>query len=675
MRLTSLSATDALSFDTVTLHVGPALSVVVGPNGSGKTNLGRLVTLAVNALRAVVSGDFAELDREWSLVGRYGSTTFEVRVGVVFDDEDELSLIEDWARTAVVTALRGNNPQQGARYDALLAGDLGAGSFLGSGELVVRHDPNLGHPWSVFWQTTSPLTHLDLWQIHALASGPVDPGRAGTARSDLRAEICRSPDTGRPLPDLTERSPESDVAQYGALLGAFRLTDLLAASAPVELIARRGGTSPEAPAMRRLIDRFPELRDSTRGLLTFGHVLVRLLSTALIITENRRSPVQSMVEVSALKGTARMEDGSGTAVELLRLKNGDAGQRARFQAAQGIFTQITGRHLDVRQQAVALGADTNGLLVVPVVVDTHPDHGGDVDMPLRLSGAGAEEATFLAVLLSDDRHTMVLDEPATNLSPLAQRRLLRALRQWRAGQQTIMITHSAHLMPVQDAADLAVVTRLDRRDGRTVAHRPGLDQRGFDDLKELLRQSQIRDLLFAAGVVLVEGPTEVDVFEVWLAQADTRGLPTPQSAHVVFLSVGGDERFPKFARLMGELAVPYAIIADGPALHATGSLSKLPTPAPEGPPGESFEDARKRWAAHRVHTLATEFGISPDHGKGEIEAFLQRVDPQAWADVTAAGGRKDKPLLGYRFASRVPTPDVVTELWRDLLLDLGLRCN
>ncbi|MBK8078473.1 MAG: AAA family ATPase [Kineosporiaceae bacterium] len=674
MRLTSLTATDTLSFDTVALDVSDGLSVIVGPNGSGKTNLGRLVRLAVTAVKAVATGSFAELDREWSLAGRYGSTTFEVRLGAAFEDENEQSLIEDWARAAVVTGLRGSSPQQGPRYEDLLAEDLGAGTFLGAGQLVVRHDPGPGHPWAVFWQTAEPLAHLDLWQSHAVVPGTVTAERVGTARSDLRAELCRSPDEGQPLPDLSEQSPQTVVTQYEKVLGAFTFTDLVATSAPVELIARRAGSNPEAASLRRLIERFPELRESPRDHVSFAQVLDHLLSGSLTVTENRRSPVRAMVDVPELASTAGIEDGSGTAVELLRLKNGDARERARFHRAQDVFTQITGRRLDVRQQAVDVGADTHRLLVVPVVVDVHPEHGHDVDIPLRLSGAGVEEAAFLAVLLTDDRHTLLLDEPATNLGPVAQRRLLDVLRQSRAGRQTILITHSAHLVPMRDAADLAAVTRLDHRDGRTLAHRPRLDQREFEDLKELLRQPRMRDLLFAAGVVLVEGPTEVDAFEVWLAQADARGLATPQSAHVVFVSVDGDERFAKFARVLEELAVPYAIVSDGPALHATGALSKLPAPAPspQDPASEPFQDAVARWSAHRVRTLAVDFGIGPDKGKGEIEAFFARVDAPVWDELTAAAGRKDKPMLGYRFASRVEVPASVIDLWRDLLTDLGL---
>jgi hypothetical protein len=210
---------------------------------------------------------------------------------------------------------------------------------------------------------------------------------------------------------------------------------------------------------------------------------------------------------------------------------------------------------------------------------TNPETGRDVDIPLDSAGAGVEESAWLAVLLTDDHHTLVLDEPASNVSAVAQRRLLRVLRERRHEKQTIIITHSADLVPVHDASDLRVLTRLERHEGATAIHRPHIDQREFEDLRELLRQSQLRALRFAAAVV-VEGPTDVDVFETWLAHADEHDMPTPESSHVVFLSVGGDERFAKHAHLMEMLRVPYAIVADGAAFAPGGALSKLPHPAP-----------------------------------------------------------------------------------------------
>jgi len=99
---------------------------------------------------------------------------------------------------------------------------------------------------------------------------------------------------------------------------------------------------------------------------------------------------------SELASRPRVEDGSGLAIELIQLKNGDADSRDRFNAVQGLFEEITGRRLDVRQQVS--GLESQELTITPVVVETQPG-GGDVDISLYLAGAGVEESARLAYFL------------------------------------------------------------------------------------------------------------------------------------------------------------------------------------------------------------------------------------------------------------------------------------
>ncbi|MDG4820209.1 MULTISPECIES: TOPRIM nucleotidyl transferase/hydrolase domain-containing protein [unclassified Micromonospora] len=663
---------DLLSFAELSLEVADGLSVVVGPNGSGKTNLGRVVRLAGAAVRAAASGDFATLEREWSLAGRYGSSRFEARVKLTFDREEEVSVIEDWARGAFLTSFQIQNAQTLARLDGLFPDSLRAGELLAQGQLIIRRDDRRSQPWIVCWQTEDPVAHVDLGQGHVLTSGSVADEIGWVSSRKRPYEILLSAD-GSPVPDLTTQATLPNWEEpYTQALASFAFADLGNSDGSVELVARRSTNDPELPSLRRLMDRFPAFRETSQGCIHFAQVLDYLISSALVVTDNRRVPVKTIIEPAKINTMQSMEDGSGLAIELLRLKTGDAAERTRFRAVQDVFQEITDQRLDVRQQAS--GPETHELLVTPVVVDIDPGTNWDVDLPLHLAGAGVEESAWLAVLLTGDQHTLVLDEPASNVSAVAQRRLLQVLLERRRDNQTIMITHSADLVPVNSASDLAIITRLTRQHRVTKVHQPRLDQRQFDDLKELLRHSQLRALLFATGVVLVEGPTEVDAFETWLARVDKLGLPTPESSHVVFLSVGGDERFVKYSQLMEVLGVPYAIVADGPAFTPGKALARLPVPAPApvDPTNESFVEAANRWAPYRVRTLATEFGTGDRKGYGEIEVFFQAVDAPVWAELSSGAGRKDKPLLGYRFANRTAVPARVVELWKLLQHDLGL---
>jgi energy-coupling factor transporter ATP-binding protein EcfA2 len=674
VRITRIRGTKVFSFVDLDLEVPPELSVVVGPNGSGKSNLARLVRLVLAAVRsASASSRPTELETTWSLAGWYESRDFEVRVGLVFDEEAERSLIQDWARAAMITQLAGSTSDLGPRCDACLPPDVGGADLLADGELVVRHDSAQTNPWVVYWETRNPVAHLDLWRGEGLSLGPVpDDARWIGGRSDLwRIAVG---DQQKQVPPTSGLAEAAFKEQYGSALATLTLPAVVGAlQQPLDLVARRSGADREVPALARLMSRLPARPQVRREQVTFADVLNYLLSDSLTVTENRRSMPTTMVELQALAEPACLEDGSGAAVRLSRMKNGDADERERFRAVQEIFEEVTSRRLDVRQEAVLQADGPSQLAVTPVVVDVHPDDGHEVDIPLHLAGEGLGEMALLALLLADPTRVLILDEPATNLSPTAQRRLLIALRQRRGGRQTLLMTHSAHLVPVQEAADLRLVTRVDRADGRTTVHRPSVEGRAFDELRNLLRLSHLREPLFAAGVVLVEGSADVVALETWLAGADEYGLVTPDSAHVIFIEVGGHEEFTKYAHLMTQLGVQYAIVADGPAFEAPKILSKLPNSAPPAATDheETFEEARSRWANYRVHTLADQFGTSGDKG-GEIEAYFARVNPEVWAELNAAPGPKPKPLMAHRFSLQVPLPGEVIELWKRILVDLGL---
>lgn len=651
MRITRLAATDFLSFESLDLEVPPGLSVIVGPNGSGKSNLGRVLTVATAGAIAGATGDFSELVREWSQAGRYGTANYEVRVGINFDGPDERSLLDDWARAAMICALRGAEQGQDVGWDLRLHADFGGAEALGAGELIVQRDVGRDHPWVIAWETAA--AHMVLWTGSTLAPGPLG---------------APQPDRQNLIDWLVKRNdPLAGRAGAGPGPSTLRLADILA-SGPLEMIVRPSGSGAEIEQIRALRDAFG-VQSPSSAPVTLGMVLHRLIGEGLLVTANRRAPVTSVVEPMRLAQPPVLSDRSGLGLELLRRKNGTAEEREAFRDAGDLFCGITRSRLEVRLQPLEVSSERTDVLIAPLVIEKAPD-GIDYDVPLRLAGAGVEESAHLAVLLTTDKDVLVLDEPATNVSAVAQRRLLASVRAQRATTQTLLITHSAHMVPVRDVRDLEHVIRLARPARATTVHRPSLSD--ADRYRELLFQSEVRDLLFAAGVVLVEGRTELEALTVWFDQVDELSLPTPSDLHVALLSVDGDSRFAKYAELMDILGVPYAIVADGPAMRGGGRLSKLPDPAPDPDDAtdETFVDAVARWAPFRVRTLADRFG---DDGSktGEIEAAFARYDAKAWAEIS----RGDKPRRGYAFARTVGLPDDVLELWRNLIGDLGLELS
>lgn len=113
-----------------------------------------------------------------------------------------------------------------------------------------------------------------------------------------------------------------------------------------------------------------------------------------------------------------------------------------------------------------------------------------------------------ALLRGTPGRITVLDEPAVNLEPTVQRRLVSQVR---GPGQYLVITHSADLVPFDESDDLKRIVRLAPGASGTHVRQPDHDDPGsreqFRQL-QLIQPAEIRALLFAQAAVLCEGQTE-----------------------------------------------------------------------------------------------------------------------------------------------------------------------
>lgn len=255
----------------------------------------------------------------------------------------------------------------------------------------------------------------------------------------------------------------------------------------------------------------------------------------------------------------------------------------------------------------------------------------------------------------------MLDEPATNLSGTAQKLLTDSVAaRTAAGRQTVLITHSGHLVPADTVNDLTAVVRLSRRSETTRVHcvsRQDLIAKQIDRLRPV----EVRDALFATGALLLEGKTESALLREWLP----RCRPTLAQADIALLTIDGDSSLIPYMSLMDELGVRWAAIVDGPVLQ-----TRLPERQPDAP--NDFDAAKGFWAHLGVFTLATKFGTGEEQGGAEIETWLAEVNPQVWAEVNSAAARRmpdgtkarpRKPQTARWFAERTPVPAEIQQLW------------
>ena len=678
--------------------ISPTLNVITGPNAAGKTSLGRITDIVVSALECCYTQNWQRLEQSYGGAGRYGASPWSVRLGVAFGDED-LRGLDDWVRGSLISSMprTQNLPELTLTRLILDAGDVGTTAMFSRGEFIVEYDRNRRQPWQVTWRTRVTVSWsgaraaepLNCDNPQGSVAHPAQPGtwvwQSDTEidTTDKSLEVTLRLDTGSLLhvagtPLRSNRAITfllSDAvrhAQHGAGMpvsehlpvpDTFRLPTVidLVMHGGIDLHVALTGSEPEPDPIRRLMASVGVSLIGTSRTVGFAEVTHKLLTRILSVTANHRLPPETRFGTDHLAQGADLASGVNLALALHQDKNSElAYNRKRFAATQKYFTQLTSPDLCLDVTARAFYDSTRefgeATILTPIVID---DIG---DVPLHLSGAGRAEAAYLAAVLAYDWSCLILDEPATNLSPTAQRQVLNALRdRTRRGLQTLLITHSSHLVPTDTVDEVSSILRLVRAEHHTEVHRPGPSE-ALQALLPRLRLADVRDALFAAGVLLVEGATDLGLVQVWFDQEAT---PTARTANVVIISVNSDTGFVPYMQLMDQIGVPWAALVDGPALSNT-----LPRYVPVAPIND-FQAAKAFWSDRGVYTVAEEFGIGERKGHGEIEKFLETHDAAAFAQASAEG-RRNKPQVGRVYAENVGMPPEFAEIWARVLVHLGV---
>jgi len=653
VKITSVKAEGFLSYGDATISLPKLRTVITGPNGSGKSNLGRCLDLVVTALRWCVDGDSSGLD-EYAAAGWRGSDTFIVKVGAELDQPFERDLVRSYAQAAIASAftLSGDGAYVVDSYlqEHLLPTSLDA---LGVGVLVVRRMGMLTSPWQVGWEFAAGKKKGHLRLGGALADQLMD-GHLFWSIAD--------PPGGRSIPALLGLTPPY---QLDALPESVALPDILPQEHDgYEFVVRAQRSA--SPASFQRLDALLGTNATAQGL-RFSEVLSAVTQQFLTITDNTRLPQSLQYTASELSAPVPLQDGSGAAGELWRLYNGDQVERDRYTRAARLFYELTGRELAIRTRFSSEGTDQ--IRIEPVVVDDGSE------LPAVFAGAGVQESLVLATVLSaDSGHVLVLDEPAVNLAPTAQRSLWRILSS--TLNQVIVITHSPDLVPTQLPPDLSLM-RFSRGSDGTRVHAPDEYVLEQPRLPQLLRRADVRALLFASGVVLCEGETEAGVLGIWWegALSARDGLLAPDAANVALVDVGGHKSFRGFTDLLDAYGVPWVIVCDGPALRPSGALDKqypgrVPVRAAEDSATESFEEVSEGWRTAGIFTFADRFG---DDGSksGEFEAYLHQIDANRLQQALDLFP-KSKVRQAEWFARQTPCPDAAAQAWSWALTRSGL---
>ena len=221
------------------------------------------------------------------------------------------------------------------------------------------------------------------------------------------------------------------------------------------------------PAQRRFAELSGNLNLASLSSrsFTFGYVLQILLQHAFVFTNNLRVPVSDIATLSkeeVTKPDIDLDDERHIPLLLYRLKNGDFSERARFQRIQKSFRKLVGEDLGFDIYARFEKNQQSELSIDVRVTDL------EGEISLAYHGAGIWEALMLSTVLDESEGKVILlDEPASNLHPGMQHKLVEALHT--VPGQVIVVTHSAHMLPTV-AEDFRKVRRMQKNSSETLVY-------------------------------------------------------------------------------------------------------------------------------------------------------------------------------------------------------------
>jgi hypothetical protein len=681
MRITRIEAHDFLAFHELSLEdLSPTLSVVVGPNGAGKSSLRRTLELVDRAVRwsSESNPDAWERLRGYTGAIRRGAETprYWVRVGLELTEPDEQELVAQWLRFAVLsTALRNQPPQISIEVvDAHLLESvtLAVSAPLFSGALVVLYEES---PYERFSAGYEFQFEDETYTLIFHGTGP-----AGIVHGALPS--LHPWPTGETTPSIRMLFADADTPDDASAESKLSFSFERILPPPGEL--RQLTVNPNQTLQETQVSQqtMRSLRLDANRSRVYGLdvVFAQLLDRVVLLADQRNGPrhlysAEELLTRSLNAGEEKLP------LELSRLKLGDHHEQQRFNEIRQRFYTLTGVNFELQMHRVPApggqgDASTEPWFEIGVdVVD------GQYSIPLGLAGAGRWEALLLSASLArGPGQVTVLDEPATSLHPSLQRTLLREIQS--DPGQSLLITHSPFLVPAGSREDLRRIIRIDREGDRTALRRlstpadptrPQPADKAEAKLQQLVASSSdIRGLLFARAVILLEGESDFGALEQWLAYTSSTGEPAPHELNVVLTYVGGDASFRRFTSYLDTFGIPWVIICDGPTLHPEHGHSlcrQIDRAPPELRPADpaDFEAWRDYWARHGVYTLADNFNE-------EIEQSLERVDLEAWR-AAKAEFPLSKIRAGRAFAEKTDLPERVREVYLLALEYLGLRLN
>lgn len=519
---------------------------MVGPNGAGKTNL----LNTIRAIRDVISQRNRALWQEASHKGP-SQPAFAFEIDVEWNEIWEQDVLTSFLAAALAderglsNSIGGVAPEGLRRWSVLVTALISPtwASLFFRGQLVIEYEG------------------MSRWKYSYVSRSA--EGRFEIALGDGQAQLIGPGSAPAPVPlfsRLFSNLPSEDQAKLAEYIRAGGDPPRLALPPWAQLLGTQSALLDVSPptGFMPTHQRFEQASglSLTSSVQNPRTVLQRLIELQVVLTQNvRRLPRRSFSTEMLKTEYVSLEDGELLALHLFLLQNGKSPDPARYKRVEEIFQLLTGRSFQVRMGASEAGPGEVDLTIW-ITEDKFP-------VPFEFSGAGIGEALLLSAAMAADGRTVFLDEPALNLHPAIQGRLVREFA--KPGNVQFFVTTHSQVLVAPDS--IMRTSRFYKKDGAT--RRASLDENTLDAKelatleKELRRSSDARALLFWSAVVLVEGETELGAVPLWYEKVFGQSL---DESDITLYSVGGDPGFRTYVQFLQQFEVPWAILCDRPVM-------------------------------------------------------------------------------------------------------------
>jgi len=747
MKVTSLDVSNLLSFGEFHLDFDDRLTILVGPNGAGKTNIVRILDLVTKLVdwadersrsgsapptpADAMLSSYVQAMHDSSAPG----TPMEIRLDVQFTTSAERARVVAFVRAALLATLsdesQAGDEDRKARLAAWVTEEVDEEALepLFTGTLAFRHPGYDDALWEVRYEFEVDGSAYD-WVLytpsywasivaHGAAAGPMTPE---TRLSEVLFGLSANPSPPPPLPDplppfaLRTLCPpaEKRLTNLVVRLGTGSVNDQhepFRAAANMLSFQVFGPGPQQAFGLSRALrlnlnESLVVLGEQFRGLGVGGTIPWRA----------------GLYPWEFLAGPVPPRDPGYLPLRLFELKNGTTlPQREAFAAIQEQFERLApGRAFDVTfavarapvaatapvgagQVAVA-GSDNEtgdegppGSIITVIGWNKTNDGTPRHERPIQLFGAGTWEALVLAeALVSAPDRLTVLDEPGAPLHPTWQTALRQALR--KVPGQVFLVTHSPHLVPMEEAGDLTRLLRISNDGGGSRCRRLPRALGAGDVAKitqEFALSADARALLFSRGAVIVSGPTEQGALPIWCAKSKAaEQVGAPAVRDIAFYSAPGDSGFRTILSVLDGFGIPWVVVCDGKSFdvetnwsnHIFRQIEQAGVGLPElkrftervGSGGKDlrlmtqalWDEQVTLGACHGVYTLTAGWT-----GNGEgLEAFIEGAAPGKLAEAETGVG-KSKIRKGRWVAQQTDCPPEVDDLYRQIITALRLETD